>query len=61
MGVVLAFPHKENVQVLLDERVSVLQLYWGEVSEELVVEARQAGVKVVPQVISTVGVYFSHF
>ena len=50
VGVVLAFPHKENIKAILDEKVAVLQLYWGECSEDLVLEAHQAGVKVVPQV-----------
>jgi len=50
IGVVLAFPHEENLKVILEEKVAVLQLYWGEVSEELVRQARDAGVKVVPQV-----------
>ncbi|KAL6964262.1 hypothetical protein U1Q18_035317 [Sarracenia purpurea var. burkii] len=50
IGVVLAFPHKENIKAILDEKVAVLQLYWGECTEELVLESHQAGVKVVPQV-----------
>ncbi|KAL2460417.1 Aldolase-type TIM barrel family protein [Abeliophyllum distichum] len=50
VGVILAFPHKENIRAILDEKVAVLQLYWGECSEDLVLEAHQAGVKVVPQV-----------
>ncbi|GAB4853248.1 hypothetical protein Ancab_017437 [Ancistrocladus abbreviatus] len=50
IGVVLAFPHEENLKVILDEKVAVLQLYWGEVSEELMCKAHDAGVKVVPQV-----------
>lgn len=50
VGVVLAFPHRENIKAILDEKVAVLQLYWGECSEELVLEAHQAGVKVIPQV-----------
>ncbi|KAL7236006.1 hypothetical protein ACSBR1_019315 [Camellia fascicularis] len=50
VGVVLAFPHKENIKAILDEKVAVLQLYWGECTEELVLQAHQAGVKVVPQV-----------
>ncbi|XP_049384375.1 uncharacterized protein LOC125848535 isoform X2 [Solanum stenotomum] len=50
IGVVLAFPHKENVKAILDEKVAVLQLYWGECSKELVLEAHKAGVKVVPQI-----------
>lgn len=50
IGVILAFPHKENVKAILDEKVAVLQLYWGESSKELVLEAHKAGVKVVPQI-----------
>ncbi|CAH9081788.1 unnamed protein product [Cuscuta epithymum] len=50
IGVVLAFPHEENIKAILDEKVSVLQLYWGECKEELVLEAHKAGVMVVPQV-----------
>lgn len=50
VGVVLAFPHRENIKAILDEKVAVLQLYWGECPEELVIEAHQAGVRVVPQV-----------
>ncbi|KAF3632132.1 putative UDP-glycosyltransferase 85A5-like [Capsicum annuum] len=50
IGVILAFPHKENVKAILDEKVAVLQLYWGECSKELVLEAHKAGVKVVPQI-----------
>ncbi|MBA0743002.1 hypothetical protein Gogos_005726 [Gossypium gossypioides] len=49
VGVILAFPHKENVKAILEEKVAVLQLYWGECSKELVIEAHNAGVKVVPQ------------
>ncbi|BBH09167.1 Aldolase-type TIM barrel family protein [Prunus dulcis] len=49
VGVVLAFPHEKNIQVILDEKVAVLQVYWGECSEELVLKAHQSGVKVVPQ------------
>ncbi|OMP02704.1 2-nitropropane dioxygenase, NPD [Corchorus capsularis] len=50
VGVVLAFPHKENIKAILEEKVAVLQLYWGECSKELVLEAHSSGVKVVPQV-----------
>ncbi|KAL2937312.1 putative nitronate monooxygenase [Bienertia sinuspersici] len=46
----MAFPHDENLKVILEEKVAVLQLYWGEVSEELVHRAHDAGIKVVPQV-----------
>ncbi|KAJ4716866.1 2-nitropropane dioxygenase-like protein [Melia azedarach] len=55
VGVVLAFPHKENIKVILSEKVAVLQVYWGECSKELVDEAHSAGVKVVPQVGSVEG------
>ncbi|KDP40914.1 hypothetical protein JCGZ_24913 [Jatropha curcas] len=55
IGVVLAFPHEENVKAILDEKVAVLQVYWGDCSEELVLKAHQAGVKVVPQVGSYEG------
>ncbi|XP_021899821.1 uncharacterized protein LOC110816089 [Carica papaya] len=50
IGVVLAFPHRENLTAILDEKVAILQVYWGECSRELVLEAHHAGVKVVPQV-----------
>ncbi|GKV27015.1 hypothetical protein SLEP1_g36224 [Rubroshorea leprosula] len=50
IGVVLAFPHEENIKAILEEKVAVLQLYWGECSQELVMEAHNAGVKVIPQV-----------
>ncbi|KAK9286722.1 hypothetical protein L1049_015125 [Liquidambar formosana] len=50
VGVVLAFPHKENIKAVLEEKVAVLQVSWGEVPEDLVLEAHRAGVKVVPQV-----------
>ncbi|KAJ8572512.1 hypothetical protein K7X08_009023 [Anisodus acutangulus] len=50
IGVILAFPHKKNVKAILDEKVAVLQLYWGECSKQLVLEAHKAGVKVVPQI-----------
>lgn len=52
IGVVLAFPHEENIKAILDEKVAVLQLYWGECTKELVLQAHQAGVKVVPQVVT---------
>ncbi|CAK9156536.1 unnamed protein product [Ilex paraguariensis] len=50
IGVVLAFPHKENIKAILDEKVAVLQVSWGECPKDLVLEAQQAGVKIVPQV-----------
>lgn len=50
VGVVLAFPHEENVRAILEEKVAVLLVYWGECSEDLVLQAHQSGVKIVPQV-----------
>ncbi|XP_021658277.2 uncharacterized protein LOC110648369 [Hevea brasiliensis] len=50
VAVVLAFPHEENIKAILDEKVAVLQVFWGDCSEELVIKAHQAGVKVAPQV-----------
>ncbi|KAI9124903.1 hypothetical protein K1719_004230 [Acacia pycnantha] len=41
---------KENLKVILEEKVAVLQVYWGECSRELVTEVHSAGVKIVPQV-----------
>ncbi|KAF9610575.1 hypothetical protein IFM89_023369 [Coptis chinensis] len=50
VGVVLTFPHKENIKVILEEKVGILQVSWGEFPKELVLEAHRAGVKVVHQV-----------
>lgn len=50
IGLVLAFPHEENLKVILDEKVAVLQTYWGDCTTELVAKAHSAGVKIVPQV-----------
>ncbi|KAL9284506.1 putative nitroalkane oxidase [Arabidopsis thaliana] len=50
IGVVLAFPHDLNIKTILEEKVAVLQLYWGDCSQELVDDAHFAGVKVIPQV-----------
>ncbi|KAJ8775121.1 hypothetical protein K2173_020125 [Erythroxylum novogranatense] len=55
VGVVLAFPHEENVKAILEEKVAVLQVYWGDCTKEFVHKAHQAGVKVVPQVGSVEG------
>ena len=60
IGVVLAFPHKENIRAILDEKVAVLQLYWGECSKDLVIEAHKAGVKVIPQVSLASSFFFSN-
>ncbi|XP_020575851.1 uncharacterized protein LOC110021628 [Phalaenopsis equestris] len=50
IGVVLAFPHMENIKVILEEKVAVLVVSWGEYPRELVSEAHNAGVKVIHQV-----------
>ncbi|MED6204633.1 hypothetical protein PIB30_010753 [Stylosanthes scabra] len=50
VGLVLAFPHHENLKVILDEKVAVLQVYWGDCTPDLVAMAHSAGVKIVPQV-----------
>ncbi|KAI3920117.1 hypothetical protein MKW98_001373 [Papaver atlanticum] len=50
IGVVLAFPHEANIKAILDEKVALLQVYWGEFPKELVDEAHKAGVKVVHQI-----------
>uniref|UniRef100_A0A1D1XVS1 Putative nitronate monooxygenase n=1 Tax=Anthurium amnicola TaxID=1678845 RepID=A0A1D1XVS1_9ARAE len=48
--IVLAFPHKENIKVVLDERVAILHVSWGDYPQELVDEAHHEGVKVIHQV-----------
>jgi hypothetical protein len=50
VGVVLAFPHEENIKVILEEKVAVLQVYWGDFPKEMVDRAHEAGVKVIHQV-----------
>ncbi|KAL6213795.1 hypothetical protein ACLB2K_013235 [Fragaria x ananassa] len=50
VAVVLAFPHEKNINVILEEKVAVLQVYWGDCSVELVMKAHRSGVKIVPQV-----------
>ncbi|CAN0892798.1 Probable nitronate monooxygenase [Linum grandiflorum] len=50
IGLVLAFPHEENLKAILESKVKVLQVYWGECSMELVDKAHAAGVMVIPQV-----------
>ncbi|KAF5733349.1 putative 2-nitropropane dioxygenase precursor [Tripterygium wilfordii] len=51
-GVILAFPHEENLRAILDENVAALQVYWRKCSKELVLEAHRVGIKVVLQVES---------
>ena len=46
----LAFPYEENLRVVLEEKLAVLQVYWGEFPRERVEEAHRAGVKVLHQV-----------
>ncbi|XP_073007104.1 uncharacterized protein [Typha latifolia] len=50
VAIALPFPHEENVKVILEEKVAILQVYWGEYPRELVDEAHRAGVKVLHQV-----------
>ncbi|KAK7319440.1 hypothetical protein RJT34_04161 [Clitoria ternatea] len=50
VGVILLFPHEENLKVILEEKVAFLQVSWGDCSSQLVTRAHSAGVKVVPQV-----------
>eukprot|EP00252_Welwitschia_mirabilis_P019426 TRINITY_DN4502_c0_g1_i1.p1 TRINITY_DN4502_c0_g1~~TRINITY_DN4502_c0_g1_i1.p1 ORF type:complete len:358 (-),score=76.24 TRINITY_DN4502_c0_g1_i1:413-1420(-) len=50
VGVVLHFPHKENIQAILEERVAILQVYSGDLSKELIDKAHEFGVKVIQQV-----------
>lgn len=50
VGIVLSFPYKENLKLVLEEKVAILQVYWGEFPKELVSEAHLAGVKVIHQV-----------
>lgn len=55
VGVVLDFPHEENVKAILEEKVAVMQVFWGEYPKELVDQAHAVGVKVVHQVGSVEG------
>ncbi|KAJ4799650.1 Aldolase-type TIM barrel family protein [Rhynchospora pubera] len=50
VAIVLAFTHDENLKVILEEKVALLQVYWGEFPRELVEQAHQAGVKVLHQI-----------
>lgn len=50
VGVILAFPHEQNLRAILDEKVAVVQVYWGECSKDLVDQVHSAGVKIIPQV-----------
>lgn len=50
VGVILAFPHEQNLKAILDEKVAVVQVYWGECSKDLVDQVHSAGVKIIPQV-----------
>lgn len=49
VSVILEFPHNENVKVILEEKVAILLVSWGEYPTELVSEAHHAGVKVIHQ------------
>uniref|UniRef100_A0A0E0LW53 Nitronate monooxygenase domain-containing protein n=1 Tax=Oryza punctata TaxID=4537 RepID=A0A0E0LW53_ORYPU len=48
--VLASFPHEENLRVVLEEKLAVLQVYWGDFPRERVDEAHLAGVKVLHQV-----------
>lgn len=50
IGVVLAFPHQQNVKAILEEKVAVLHVSWGDFPKEMVDQVHAAGVKVVHQV-----------
>ncbi|KAK9110999.1 hypothetical protein Scep_018518 [Stephania cephalantha] len=50
VGLILSFPHEENLKAILDDKVGLLQVYWGEFPKERVDEAHRAGVKVLHQV-----------
>lgn len=50
VGVVLSFPHKENIKAILEEQVAVIQVNYGDYPRELVDEAHKYGVKVIHQV-----------
>ncbi|KAI4299105.1 hypothetical protein L6164_032596 [Bauhinia variegata] len=50
VGVVLAFPYEENLKTILDEKVAVLQTYWGDCSKELVTKVHSSGIKIIHQV-----------
>ncbi|XP_051126945.1 uncharacterized protein LOC127248578 [Andrographis paniculata] len=50
VGVVLAFPHEANIEAILDEKVAVLQVYWGQCSQRLLTAAHRAGVRLLSQV-----------
>ncbi|KVH93414.1 2-nitropropane dioxygenase, NPD [Cynara cardunculus var. scolymus] len=36
VGIVLAFPHEQNLKCVLEEKVAILQLYWGEVTKDII-------------------------
>lgn len=62
MSLFLASPQEENFRAVLEEKVAVLQVYWGEFPKEQVEAAHRAGVKVLHQV-SAIGfrhVYHGH-
>ena len=53
-AIVLPFPYGENLRVVLEEKLAVLQVYWGEFPRERVEEAHRAGVKVLHQVSASI-------
>ncbi|XP_078163138.1 uncharacterized protein LOC144558223 [Carex rostrata] len=50
VAIVLAFPYDKNLKVILEEKVALLQVCWGEFPRELVEQAHHAGVKVLHQI-----------
>ncbi|EFJ24571.1 hypothetical protein SELMODRAFT_267769 [Selaginella moellendorffii] len=50
VGIILDFPHEKMLEAVIQERVAVLMVYWGEFGSHLVDKMHQAGVKVVHQV-----------
>ncbi|KAG9451458.1 hypothetical protein H6P81_011423 [Aristolochia fimbriata] len=50
VAVVLHFPHKENIKAILEEKVAILMVSWGDFPRALTIEAQEAGVKVIHQV-----------
>ncbi|KAF5200204.1 Nitronate monooxygenase [Thalictrum thalictroides] len=50
VGILLEFDNTKTIQAIYDEKLSFLQVYWGEFPKERVVEAHAHGVKVLHQV-----------
>lgn len=61
VAIVLAFPYDKNLKVILEEKVALLQVCWGEFPRELVEQAHHAGVKVLHQVSSNSSINASFY